>query len=113
MKVIHQSQTRKVKNSAGCMAVEYPLGEKDLNGAVILLDGRDPDKGRVVNKVCQELAYIIKGSGKVVVEEKEVKLKAGDLVYIKPGERFFWEGKMTMFMPCTPAWYPEQYKKVS
>jgi len=58
------------------------------------------------------LAYIITGSGKITINDKEINLEAGDLILIEPGEKFFWEGKMTMFMPCAPAWYTDQYKKV-
>ena len=112
MKVIHQEQTTKVKNSQHCWVSEYPLNDKDINGAFVELTGREPDKGRVVNLVCKELAYIIKGSGKIVVEGSEVSLKAGDLVLIEPGEKFFWDGNMTMFLPCAPAWYHDQYKEV-
>lgn len=54
----------------------------------------------------------MKGNGRVVVEEKEVRLHQGDLVLIEPGEKYFWEGKMELFMPCTPAWHPEQHKEV-
>lgn len=112
MKIIHKSQAKTHKNSEGCDAIEYPLGDKDINGAVIKLHGREPDKGRVVNLKCKEIAYIIKGSGKVVVNGKEVRFKSGDLILIKPGEKFYWQGRATMFMPCAPAWYPEQYKEV-
>ncbi|MDO8663406.1 MAG: cupin domain-containing protein [Candidatus Wildermuthbacteria bacterium] len=112
MKVVYKNQTKEFKNSDKCTAIEYPLGDKDINGAVIELTGRYPGKGRVINLRCKELAYVIKGSGKVVVEGKEVKLQEGDLILIEPGEKFFWEGNMTMFMPCTPAWYPEQHKEV-
>ena len=70
------------------------------------------NNGRVINLKCKELAYIIKGSGRLVVEDKETKLNEGDLVLIEAGEKFFWEGNMRMFMPCTPAWYPEQHKEV-
>lgn len=112
MKIIHRNQTKIFKNSDVCTAIEYPLGDKDINGAVIELRGRYPDKGRTVNEKCKELAYIIKGSGRLVVEDKETKLQEEDLILIEPGERFFWEGNLIMFMPCTPAWYPEQYKKV-
>jgi mannose-6-phosphate isomerase-like protein (cupin superfamily) len=112
MKVIYKNQTKIFKNSEVCTAIEYPMGDKDINGAVIELSGRYPDKGRTVNERCKEMAYVIKGLGKVVVEGKEVQLNEGDLVLIEPGEKFFWEGKMTLFMPCTPAWYPEQHKEV-
>lgn len=113
MKLIKKSQTKKFKNSSVCIATEYPMGDKDINGALIELKGRYPDKGRVVNLKCKEMAYIIKGSGKLVVEGKEIKLRTGDLVLINPGEKYFWEGKMIMFVPCTPAWYLGQYKEVN
>lgn len=112
MKVIRKDQTEKLKNSDVCTAIEYPLGDKDINGAMIELKGRYPDKGRVVNLKCKELSYVIEGLGRVVVEGEEVKLEKGDLVLIEPGEKYFWEGNLIMFMPCTPAWYPEQHKEV-
>lgn len=112
MKVVYKKQTKKFKNSNVCTAIEYPLGDEDINGAVIELNGRYPDKCRVVNLKCKELAYVIKGSGRIIVEDKEIKLKQGDMVLIEPGERYYWDGTMTMFMPCTPAWYPGQHKEV-
>jgi hypothetical protein len=36
----------------------------------------------------------------------------GDLVLIEPGEKYFWEGNMDLFIPCSPAWYPEQHKLI-
>ncbi|PIS14017.1 hypothetical protein COT65_01115 [Candidatus Shapirobacteria bacterium CG09_land_8_20_14_0_10_47_13] len=112
MKEIHREDAHKFQNSPVCAAFEYPLGDRDINGAVIELTGRYPDKGRVVNLRCKELAYIVQGSGKLVVEGKEVELKQGDLVLVEPGERYFWDGKMTMFVPCAPAWTPEQHREV-
>lgn len=112
MKVVYKNQTKKFKNSGVCTAIEYPMDDKDINGAVVKLKGRYPDKGRVVNEKCKELAYIIKGSGGVFVEGKEIKLKKGDLILIEPGEKYYWKGKITMFVPCTPAWNPEQHKEI-
>ena len=112
MKVIHKNQTKKFKNSDVCTAIEYPLEDKDINGAIIELRGRYPEKGRVTNLKCKELAYIINGSGRIVVEDKEVELNEGDLILIEPGERYFWEGNLVMFMSCVPAWYPEQHKEI-
>jgi mannose-6-phosphate isomerase-like protein (cupin superfamily) len=112
MKIVHQEQIEKIKNGKNCIAIEYPLGDTDINGAIIELTGREPDTGRAMNVECKELAYIINGSGKVVINDQVIDLKQGDLVLIEPGEKFFWEGNMTMFMPCAPAWHPGQYKKV-
>jgi mannose-6-phosphate isomerase-like protein (cupin superfamily) len=112
MKIIYKNQTKIFKNSDTCTAIEYPLNDKDINGAVIELSGRYPDKGRTVNLECKEMAYIIKGLGKVVVDDEEIKFNEGDLILIEAGEKFFWEGNAQIFMPCTPAWNPGQYKNV-
>lgn len=111
MKVVHKGQRKEFKNGKYCVSFEYPLNDTDINGAVIELKGRYPEKGRVVNLKCKEMAYIISGFGKLMVEGKEVKLSEGDLAFIAPGEKYFWEGKMTMFVPCVPAWYPKQHKE--
>lgn len=112
MKIVYKNQTKVFKNSDVCTAIEYSLGDKDINGAIIKLNGRYPDKGRMVNLECKELVYIIKGSGKVTVESNEIELKEGDLILIKPGEKYFWEGKFDMFVSCAPAWRPEQHKSI-
>lgn len=112
MKIIHKDQTKVYKNSDVCTAIEYSLDDKDINGAVVELNGRYPDKGRVVNLKCKEMAYIIKGSGKVIAEGQEIKFKEEDLILIEPGEKYHWEGSFTMFVSCAPAWYPKQHKEV-
>lgn len=110
MKIARKNQTKVFKNSAICIAIEYPMGDKDINGAVIKLKGRYPEKGRVVNLECKEMAYVIEGFGKVEVEGKIIELNEGDLILVDPGEKFFWEGDLTMFISCTPAWHPRQHK---
>lgn len=112
MKIIKKDQTKKYKNSDVCVITEYPLQDKEINGAVIKLNGKYPDTGQVVNLKCKELAYVIKGSGKVVVDGLEVAINEGDLVLIEAGEKYYWEGNLEMFAPCIPAWYPEQHKEV-
>lgn len=107
---LSDSKTNKVTET--CVAIEYPNGDKDLWGAVIKLNGRYPLKGYTVNLKCKELVYFLDGKGKVYINNKIIDVSKGDQVVIEPGEKFYWEGKLTMFMPCTPAWYPEQHKEV-
>lgn len=54
MQVVRKNQTKAFKNSAACMAFEYPTKGKDINGAVIELTGRYPDAGMVMNEQCSE-----------------------------------------------------------
>ncbi|KKU29192.1 MAG: hypothetical protein UX80_C0008G0025 [Candidatus Amesbacteria bacterium GW2011_GWA2_47_11b] len=112
MKKAKLEQAKEFKNSNSCMALEYSLGDKDINAAVIKLNGRYPENGRAVNTECKEVGYVVEGSGKLVVEDKTVRLKKGDVVLIEVGEKYYWEGNLVMFIPCTPAWTPKQHKLV-
>lgn len=112
MKIIHENQTKKFKNSDVCIATEYPSGSKDINVAYVEMTGRYPREGRVTNEKSKELAYIMEGNGKIVVEGKETELTEKDLISLKPGERFYWEGKMKMIVSCSPAWDSKQHKEV-
>jgi mannose-6-phosphate isomerase-like protein (cupin superfamily) len=112
MNVIHQSEANVFPNSAECIALEYPFGDPDINAVVIKLSGRYPETGFALNEKCKEMAYVIEGEGTFVTEKETVTLMAGDTVFIPAGEKYYWEGTMSMFVPCTPAWNPEQHKIV-
>lgn len=104
MKLVKKNQTEEFKNNNTCISSNYPLNDKDINVAVIKLNGRYPEKGRVMNTVCKELSYILKGCGKLFLENRVIEVKEGDVVLIEPNEKYYWEGNLTMFVPCTPAW---------
>jgi mannose-6-phosphate isomerase-like protein (cupin superfamily) len=112
MKLVLAKDAKVFPNSAGCTAIEYPLGDRDINVAVIKLSGRYPDKGWAVNEKCKEAAYAVSGSGKLFVGEKVVELNSGDVVLIEAGEKYYWEGNLELVVPCAPAWYPEQHKLI-
>ncbi len=112
MKVVYKHQAKFIKLNNMCTSEEYLLGDTDINGAVVKLSGRYPESGRVMNTKCKELVYVMSGKGKIVTEDRELKLKSGDMILIEPGEKYFWQGDLTMFVPCTPAWTPEQTQKV-
>lgn len=105
-------KTNKIKITPTCTANEYPHGDRDLWGSVIEIHGRYPENGYTVNEKCKELVYFIDGVGKLVVNGKTTKVQIGDQVLIAPGEKFYWVGDLVMFMPCSPAWYPEQHKQI-
>jgi len=113
MKYIAKAQTQKFTNSASCVVFEYPFGDKDINGAVSIVNGRYPEQGRVTNEVCKELMYVISGTGVLYIGKTVQKLEVGGLVFIEPGDEYYLEGKdLEVFMPCSPAWYPGQHKQI-
>jgi len=88
------------------------MKDKDIDACIVKLKGRYPDEGESFNLKCKEMVYIMKGSGKIFLESKESSFTKGDLILIQPGEKYYWRGSMTMFISCTPAWYPEQHKLI-
>lgn len=103
----------KISNSPACTAIEYPLKSPDINCAIVELTGRYPETGVAMNTECKELAYVVNGSGRVIVDNKETALAEGDMVLIDPGEKFYWDGTMTLVVPCAPAWRIEQHKIIN
>lgn len=92
-----------------CTVYEYPMENLAMNIGVAEITHRYPDQGFAVNHECTEMAYVVKGSGKLVTETKTVLLSAGDVVLIPAGEKYYWEGNLTLVLPATPAWHPEQH----
>jgi mannose-6-phosphate isomerase-like protein (cupin superfamily) len=113
MKVIKKYQTLSFSNSPTCSGFNFAFGDKDLDLAVVTVNGRYPEEGHLINEVCKEIAFVLSGNGKVGVDNETFELSPGDAVMIQPGERFFWEGELEMLMPCNPAFYPEQHKGVA
>jgi mannose-6-phosphate isomerase-like protein (cupin superfamily) len=111
MKFIKNTDSIEHKNSDECIAFEYPLNDKDINVAFVEINGRYPDSGKMFNEECKEIAFVVEGDGKVVVNDEEFVLEKGDLILIEPKEHFYWEGKLKVLLSCSPAWTLEQYKK--
>jgi mannose-6-phosphate isomerase-like protein (cupin superfamily) len=108
MKISLKHQSLEKKSSDACVITEHPLEDEMINVAIAKVTGRYPATGNTLNQICKELAYIYEGTGKVVVNSKEQVVKAGDVVLIEPGEKFHWEGNMSIFISCTPAWTKDQ-----
>jgi mannose-6-phosphate isomerase-like protein (cupin superfamily) len=113
MKIITSNKAVAHKNSEDCVAYEYEFqGEKDINGAVIKLTGRYPESGRALNDICKELTYIVEGKGTLNQGGETHELSKGDMLLIQPGESYYFEGMLTMFISSSPAWYPEQHHNI-
>lgn len=112
MKISYKHQAITKTNGAACTVIEHPLNDERLDLAIANIYGRYPEERRVINQQCAELAYVFAGNGKVVVNNQEHHLSAGDVVIIDAGEKYYWEGHMQLFLSCRPAWNKEQHQIV-
>lgn len=112
MKISFKHQSIERKNSDVCVVTEHPIDDEMIDFAVVKVTGRYPNQGHAINQKCKEIVYLHEGKGKVVVNEEEHLINAGDLVLIEAGEKFFWEGNMNLFISCTPAYTVDQHQIV-
>ena len=110
MKFIQSSEAVLYKNSDVCDAITYQLHEKKISIALIKLRGRYPSKGHATNRICNELVYVIRGKGKLGIGKRVVFFAKGDVIIIEKGEKYYWEGKCSLLMPCYPAFSAAQHK---
>lgn len=114
MQVLTQSQANEFTNSETCKGLEFPFESNQMNIAVVEVNGRYPQTGSLLNEECDEMGYVLSGSGTVGTDDETHDITTGDAVYIKAGERFWWQGdNLRMLMPCSPPFYPEQHKEVN
>ena len=112
MKMVLKHQAIEKTFGSVCSVVEYPLNDDMLDIAVATISGRYPDKSRVVNCECKELAYVQNGEGKIVINGQDIALAAGDSIIIEVGEPYYWEGNIQLILSCRPAWTINQHQLV-
>lgn len=110
MEHVKKQEATQNTSSSNCIVYEFPMKTGKMNICVAEIAGRYPEQGYAINHQCSEMGYVLNGSGKLVTEGQEAVLSAGDAVYISPGEKYYWEGNITLVLPCAPAWTPAQHE---
>lgn len=103
-----------VKPNKNTVVYSYPSPNKNISVALIKVNGRHPaNQGEFfIETKCHVLFYFLKGSGKVVIEDKTFKVKSSDTVIVKSGIKYYLEGKFEYIASTSPAYFPEQNKIV-
>lgn len=112
MKISLKHQAIEKKNSGVCTVTEHCINDEMLDFAIAKITGRYPNERYVSNKKCKEIVYIQEGNGKVEINGKEYLINSGDVVLIEPGEKYYWEGNLHLFISCSPAFTIDQHQIV-
>lgn len=111
--LVKKFQSKKVENSKDCVVWEYEYPSKLFSFATALINGRYPDKKRVTNLECEEIYYVVSGSGVVHSEFGDFKIEQGDLYFFKKGEKYWVEGKnLFLVLVNAPKWTTKQHKNI-
>ncbi len=108
-----KNKSNKIQNSKDCTVWEYVVPTERFSFATTLIDGRYPDEKRVTNLECEEIYYVISGSGTVYSEKGIFNLEAGDLYFFEQGEKYYVEGdNLFLVLVNAPKWTPDQHEIV-
>ncbi len=110
--LIRKEEAKIIKVSPEFKIVEYGhLGNGITNGTVAEIRGRYPQSGWGMNKLSDELVYVISGKGILEMPDKKEVLSEGDVAFIPKGQQIAWSGEnLKVFIPCIPAWTNEQHQ---
>lgn len=111
--LIKRDQTKKVDNSSTCTVWEYDYPSRNSSFGTSLINGRYPESGKVLNTECEELYFVISGSGTVHTPKGDFDIEQGDLYYFEANEPYWVEGNnlfITLFN--SPKWSMEQHRVV-
>jgi ethanolamine utilization protein EutQ (cupin superfamily) len=105
------SAARRIAVAPEFTILEYgSLGEGIANGTVAQVTGRYPLAGWGMNLLCDELVYVVAGSGAIETPTGQTFLHPGDVAFVPKGQKIAWRGdNLVVFIPCVPAWRPEQH----
>lgn len=112
MEFVKLQDAIKKETSPSCVVMEYPMQNRGMSIGVAEMSGRYPDRGWALNQKCIEMGYVIRGSGKLVTETESVDLSEGDVVLIPRGQKYYWDGAMSVVLPTTPPWSPDQHAHI-
>jgi mannose-6-phosphate isomerase-like protein (cupin superfamily) len=111
--LVKKSDSKRIENSKDCTVWEYKYPSVKFSAATALINGRYPDNGRVTNLECEEIYYVVSGSGIVHSEHGDFEINEGDLYFFEKAEKYWVEGK-TLFLVLVnaPSFSPEQHKNI-
>ena len=112
MQHISASAARRIAVAPEFTILEYgPLGDGIANGTVAHIAGRYPLAGWGMNILCDELVYVVSGTGTLETPTGQTSLQPGDIAFVPKGQKIAWRGdNLVVFIPCVPAWHPEQHQ---
>ncbi len=111
--LVKKSESIKIAASKVCTVWEYEFPSKNFSFATALINGRYPEQKRVTNLECEEIYYVISGTGIVHSEKGNFQIGEGDLYFFCKGEMYWVEGnKLLLVLVNAPKWTQEQHKIV-
>lgn len=106
MQIVKQADKISHASHGNSQVDEYYMENKTIDLCLVHIDGRVPEKGRIINTDFSCVCYVLEGNGKFCGQD----IKKGDAFNILSNEPYWFEGNFSFTMCGTPAWNPNQNK---
>jgi len=108
-RIVFRHETAKVIEKHGIRMRIYTTKTDCRNAAVLYQETETGHAEEFLHEKSDFIYYILEGSGTWVVEDKEYGVRAGDVVVVPAGKRFWFRGNLKQVCVTAPAW-EEQYE---
>jgi mannose-6-phosphate isomerase-like protein (cupin superfamily) len=108
--LIKKSEAEKKQNSGECTVWEYEYPSTLFSFARAYINGRYPEEERVANLECEEVYFVLSGSGTIHSEKGDFQISEGDLYFFEKGERYWIHGQeLSLVLVNAPPWNARQH----
>jgi mannose-6-phosphate isomerase-like protein (cupin superfamily) len=105
---IAQGQAQRIDPTKNCTIWEYNFPSKHLSIARSHINGRYPDVGQVINYDCEEVYYVLDGSGIIHSSGTSVEIKPHDIFVFRKNVEYWAEGaNLSLIVVNSPPWNPD------
>jgi mannose-6-phosphate isomerase-like protein (cupin superfamily) len=111
--IIKKNQAHKAENASTCTVWEYEYPSDSSSFGTALISGRYPEQGRVLNTECEEIYFVISGSGIVHTSKGDFEVNQGDLFFFEKNQPYWVDGEdLYIALFNTPKWRMDQHRIV-
>lgn len=111
--LIKKSESLKKELWSNCTVREYKWESKVLSSAKSTINGRLPEKWTFKNRKCEEVYFVISGTGKIYSNKWVFKLNEWDVYHFDKWEKYYVEwDKLEIVISNSPKREPEQFEIV-
>jgi len=107
---ISDSQWVQKSNSETCQVREYPEISDNMSLAKAKISGRYPDAWYVKNLECEQIYFVVSGSGTIYSSKWwNIQISKSDFYYFDKWESYYVVGnELEVLLVNTPSWDPWQ-----
>lgn len=109
--VFKESEAHKITENPYSCFFEYPVSTQNISLGISEINGTYPLEGFAMDEKVEALWYVESGTGTITIENVRYQVSKGDMIHIRPGEKFSINGDaLRLVVAGSPPWTTEQHK---